>query len=759
MRTDEPEHTRRWVILAILGTAQLMVVLDATIVNIALPSAQKALHFSDGNRQWIVTAYALAFGSLLLLGGRLSDLFGRRWTLITGLSGFAIASAVGGLAQSFAMLTAARASQGAFAALLAPSALSLLTTTFTEPAGRAKAFGVFSAIAGSGASIGLLLGGILTQLLSWRYSLYVNLVFATVAVTGALAFVPNSRPAERPRLDIPGTLAVSAGLFALAFGFSHAETTSWGSPLTLTMPAGGLLLLAAFVAIEARAEAPLLPLRVVTERNRGASFLSIGISSGALFAVFLFLTYYLQQTRGFSPIATGLAFLPMTVTVMVSAIIGLTKLQGRIGPRPLVVSGMAFGAAGMLALTRIGVDSSYAATVLPAMVVIGIGIGLVISTSISNATFGVDPADAGVGSAAVSASQQIGASLGTALLATLASSAVTHFLAGAGRGPGVAARAAVHGYTVGFAWAAAIFAIGAIAAAALFTRRATGVEMAGQIAEIARDLCRDFRSLHSGEARILLVEAGDRVLSGFPPSLSRSALRSLERLGVTTRLGEAVVDLDEESVTLARADGANERIPARTVVWAAGVLASGLANVLAERAGVAVDRAGRVEVLEDLSLPGHPEVLVIGDMITIRRPDGPPVALPGLAPAAMQEGRHAARAVRQRLRGRPSPRFHYRDKGNLATIGRARAVAEIKVVRLTGFVAWATWLTVHLWYLIGFENRLLVLIRWAFSFATHGRGARLITGTPGAEPRVQERRAVATSASNGHRRLTVEAHR
>jgi len=266
----------------------------------------------------------------------------------------------------------------------------------------------------------------------------------------------------------------------------------------------------------------------------------------------------------------------------------------------------------------------------------------------------------------------------------------------------------------------------------------TGVEMAGQIGEIAHDLKDDFRSLDLDEAQILLVETGDRVLQEYPPSLSAKALRSLQSLGVTVRLSHTVTDLDDESVTLRAADGSEERIPTYTVVWAAGVLASELASLLAQRAGLDVDRTGRVEVSEDLSLPGHPEVLAIGDMVRVRQESGPPVTLPGVAPVAMQEGRHAAAVVKDRLEGRPGRRFHYFDKGNLATIGRARAVADLKGIRppiryppgvhLSGFIAWVAWLTVHLFYLIGFENRLLVLTRWAFSFATHGRGARLIAG-------------------------------
>ena len=259
----------------------------------------------------------------------------------------------------------------------------------------------------------------------------------------------------------------------------------------------------------------------------------------------------------------------------------------------------------------------------------------------------------------------------------------------------------------------------------------TGVEMAGQLAEIARDLRRDFRSLDSSAASILLVEAGDRVLREFPDSLSRRAMRSLTRLGVSVRLDHSVVDVGAASVTLSDDDGASDVIGARTVIWAAGVVASHLGASLAQRAGLEVDRAGRVEVRPDLSLTGHPEVLAIGDMIRVRQDDGAVRALPGLAPVAMQEGRHAARVVRNRLRGRPTRPFRYHDKGNLATIGRASAVADVKPVRLSGFVAWVTWLAVHLWYLIGFENRLLVVIRWAFSFLAHGRGARLITGSAG----------------------------
>jgi EmrB/QacA subfamily drug resistance transporter len=482
--TANPHHTKRWTILVILALAQLMVVLDATIVNIALPSAQRALHFANSDRQWIVTAYALAFGSLLLLGGRISDLFGRKWTFIAGLAGFAIASAVGGAAQSFGMLAVSRTLQGAFGALLAPAAMSLLTTTFLDPAERNKAFGIWGAIAGSGASIGLILGGVLTETLSWRYSMYVNLVFAAIAIAGATALLHNEAPAVKPRLDIPGVLSVSAGLFSLVFGFSHAETTSWTNPTTIGFLIAGAALLTLFAAIQSRSRNPLLPLRVVTNRNRAGSFITIGISGSAVFGVFLFLTYYLQQIRGYSPVATGIAFLPMTAAVMISAAVATNKLRARFGPRPLVVTGMVLGAAGMLYLTRLGVDSSYATAILPALVAIGAGLGLAMASAMNSATLGVDPADAGVASATVSASQQIGGSLGTALLSTIATSALTSYITGAHAhvSQALIAHAAVHADTTAFTWAAAIFAIGAVIAGSLFEPGTKALEVDPEMA-------------------------------------------------------------------------------------------------------------------------------------------------------------------------------------------------------------------------------------------------------------------------------------
>jgi len=302
----------RWAVLALLGVAQLMVVLDATIVTIALPSAQKALHFSTESRQWIVTAYALAFGSLLLLGGKLGDLFGRKWTLIGGLVGFSVASAIGGLAQSFGVLVVARTLQGAFGALLAPSALGLLTVTFEGSPDRPTAFGIFGAIAGGGASLGLILGGALTQFLSWRWCLYVNLVIAVPTTIVALRLLVNHRAPEREPIDIPGVLTSALGLFALVYGFSNAETHSWSATATIVALVASPVLLASFVLIERRAKHPLLPLHIIWDRARGGSYTTLFLTGAGIFAVFLFLTYFLQAQKGLSPLTTGLAFLPLT---------------------------------------------------------------------------------------------------------------------------------------------------------------------------------------------------------------------------------------------------------------------------------------------------------------------------------------------------------------------------------------------------------------------------------------------------------------
>ncbi|MGC0343406.1 MFS transporter [Streptomyces sp. SLBN-8D4] len=462
---------KRWWILAVIALAQLMVVLDATIVNIALPSAQADLGFSDGNRQWIVTAYALAFASLLLLGGRIADLFGRKTAFLVGVVGFAAVSALGGAATNFEMLVTARALQGAFGALLAPAALSLLNTTFTDARERARAFSVYGAIAGAGGAVGLLLGGVLTDALDWRWTLYVNVVIAVVAFAGGWILLHNHRDAANSKLDVPGTLLVAAGLFSLVYGFSNAETHDWSSPETWGFLIAGGLLLAAFAWWQTRAAHPLLPLRILLDRNRAASFLAVLISGGGMFGVFLFLTYYLQLNLGFSPTKTGAAFLPMVAALMVAAQVSTTMLVPRIGPKVVIPAGFAVAAAGMAWLTGIGVGSSYVSHVLPQLIVTGFGLGLVMPPAMQLATGGVAAEDAGVASATVNAMQQVGGSIGTALLNTLAASAATDYLVG--KDPTnklVQAHATIESYTTAFWWSAGLFAAGALIAFLLFRR-------------------------------------------------------------------------------------------------------------------------------------------------------------------------------------------------------------------------------------------------------------------------------------------------
>ncbi|MGV9853758.1 MFS transporter [Streptomyces sp. NPDC003442] len=464
-----PRH--RWWILAVIGLAQLMVVLDATIVNIALPSAQKDLGFSDGDRQWIVTAYALAFGSLLLLGGRIADLFGRKMTFLVGLAGFAGASALGGAAGSFEILVAARAAQGLFGALLAPAALSLLTTTFTDARERAKAFGVYGAIAGAGGAIGLLLGGVLTEHLTWRWTLYVNLAFAAVAFIGGVLLLRRATRDTTATIDLPGAVLVSAGLFGLVYGFSNAESHDWDSPATWGFLVAGAVLLAAFAWWQTRSAHPLLPLRVLLDRDRGASFISVLITGAGMFGVFLFLTYYLQQSLGYSPIKTGLAFLPMVAALMLTSALASTVLVPRIGPKTVVPLGMGTAAAGMAWLTALDLQSSYTTDILPPLVVAGLGLGLVMAPAMSLATAGVSAEDAGVASAAVNTMQQVGGSLGTALLNTLTTSAVTDYLDGKNpRDPAVLAQAGLEGYSTAYWWSAVFFAAGLIISVILYRR-------------------------------------------------------------------------------------------------------------------------------------------------------------------------------------------------------------------------------------------------------------------------------------------------
>jgi EmrB/QacA subfamily drug resistance transporter len=474
-RAEAPDP-RRWWILGVIGLAQLMVVLDATIVNIALPTAQRDLNFTTVDRQWVVTAYALAFGSLLLLGGRVSAMVGRKVTFLGGLIGFAAASAVGGAATSFLMLVVARACQGAFGAFMAPSALSLLTTTFGATKDRGRAFGVFGAIAGAGGAIGLLLGGILTEYLSWRWCLYVNLIFAAVAAIGGAILLHRHPRGKQPRLDILGAAFVCSGMFCIVYGFSNAAVHGWHTPSTWGFLIAGPLLLLIFAWWESRDPAPLLPLRIVLDRNRGAAYLSILIAGCGIFGIFLFVTYFMQLTLGFSPVVTGLAFLPMVAMIMIASNLSNIILMPRLGPKPLVTVGMLLACGGTVWLTRIDPHSSYAANLLPPLLIVGFSLGMIIAPSINTGTFGVPVSDAGVASASVNTGQQLGGSIGTSLFNTIATSATAAFLtahlAAAGGRPSHALteQALVHGYVRAFWWAAAIFVVGAVVVGLLFRR-------------------------------------------------------------------------------------------------------------------------------------------------------------------------------------------------------------------------------------------------------------------------------------------------
>jgi len=460
-----PADPRRWMILAVVVVAQLMVVLDASIVTIALPSAQRALHISVANRQWVITAYTLAFGGLLLLGGRIADFGGRRRMLIVGLLGFASASALGGLAVDQVMLFGARALQGAFAALMAPAALSILTITFSHDAGeRAKAFGAYGAVSGAGAAIGVLAGGVLTEYASWRWCLLINVPIALLAAVAAIRVVGESRVSGTTRYDIPGAVLSTAGLVSLVYGFTKAVTDGWSATPTLTLISVGVVLLAAFVVVEARSADPLLPLRVVLERNRGGSYLATLLIVVGMFAMFIFISYYMQTILGYSAAKAGVAFLPFALGVIVAAG-AATNLLPKLGPRITMTAGLLLAALGLLWLTQIGVHTSYWTHLFPQLIVMSLGMGLAFTALSSTALTNVQEQDSGVASAVLNSTQQVGASLGAALLNTIAATATATYLAA--NGPRLAPEALVHGFSVALAVGAIIVAAGAIVSVVL----------------------------------------------------------------------------------------------------------------------------------------------------------------------------------------------------------------------------------------------------------------------------------------------------
>jgi EmrB/QacA subfamily drug resistance transporter len=470
-----PLDPLRWRALFVIAIAQLMIILDASIVNLAIPSAKAELGIADADQQWIVTGYALAFGGLLLLGGRIADYIGRKRAFIIGLIGFAGASVLGGIAATGTLLFAARGLQGVFAALLAPAALSLITVTFHEPKERARAFGVYGAIAGGGAALGLLLGGVLTEYLSWRWCFLVNVPIAIIAVLLAIPFVRESRADGAAHYDVLGAITVSVGLVALVYGFtkaaphSYTESAHWTEPATLGWFALALVMLVSFFVIENRVPNPLVPMRILLDRNRGASYLVSLIVGIGLFAMFLFLGLWLQVVKGFTPIVAGFAFLPFSVGIIIGAGIA-SQLLPRVGPKPLMVPGLLMGASGLFWLSKLEYDSPYLTHVLPAMFLISLGMAFNFIPVSTTALHGIGKADAGVGSALLNTSQQVGGAVGTALLNTVAVAATTAYIAA----NGVAGAAGINpalttGYARAFLVGSAFLLLAAVVSFFMFT--------------------------------------------------------------------------------------------------------------------------------------------------------------------------------------------------------------------------------------------------------------------------------------------------
>ncbi|MEU2720709.1 MFS transporter [Streptomyces smyrnaeus] len=438
---------RRWWTLLVVSGAQLLVVLDGTIVNIALPSAQSALGMSDASRQWAVTAYALAFGGLLLIGGRVSSALGHRRTFVIGLVGFAASSALGGAAVTPELLFAARALQGVFAAVLAPAGLSLLSTTFTEPRERGRAFGVFAAVGAAGSALGLVAGGLLTEYASWRWCLYINVPVALLALLGATRMQPDRPLRGDGPLDVAGALLSASGFAAVVYAFSEAESLGWDSSKVLALLTGGILLLAVFAVVEVRTPRPLLPMRVLLHRARAGALIAITLLFVAMFGFYLFMSYYTQTVLGYSPVQAGLALLINALAALVGSTLIAGRLHGRVPPGMLILPGLLAAAGGMFILTRLTPQSADVLPqyLAPALVLTGLGLGCVMPPTASLATANMHPRDIGAASAAYNASQQLGAALGTALLNTVAATTTASYLAAPHHATQTAA--SVHGYT------------------------------------------------------------------------------------------------------------------------------------------------------------------------------------------------------------------------------------------------------------------------------------------------------------------------
>ncbi len=474
------DHDRRWLALAVIGIAQLMIILDSSIVNIALPDAQTALHISNADRQWAITAYTLTFGGLLPLGGRIGDYLGRKRIFLVSLIGFAGASALGGVAQNGAMLFGARAIQGVFAALLAPAVLSLVTTTFTEAKERAKAFAVYGAISGTGGALGLILGGALTQYISWRWTLLVNTPIAIAVAFAAFPLLKESRAEGDRHFDLPGTVAVTGGLALLVYGFTEASIHGWSAPRTLALLIVAGIVLVQFVIWETRASNPILPLRIVLHRNRGGSYAAFLLTTLGMFSSFLFLSYYFQSVLDYSPLKAGIAFLPFPIGVITSSTIA-SKTLPRFGPRALAITGFALATLGMLWLTQLPPHAAYWSHVVPSELLISLGMGQVFVPLSSTALLGVPNHDAGAASALVNTMQQIGGSLGIALLNTIATSATASYAVAHG---GFSKAAQVHGFTTAFWVSVGIMLFALVLVGSLVRRPPAAADNASDLAHV-----------------------------------------------------------------------------------------------------------------------------------------------------------------------------------------------------------------------------------------------------------------------------------
>jgi EmrB/QacA subfamily drug resistance transporter len=467
-----PVVENKWLILALVAVAQFMVVLDATIVNVALPSIQNGLHFSQSSLQWVINGYTLLFGGFLLLGGRAADLFGRKRLFLIGIAVFSAASLLNGLASSAGILVAGRALQGLGAALVSPAALSIITTTFAEGTERTRALGVWSAISAGGGAFGLLAGGALTQALSWPWIFFVNVPIGVAALVFAARYLPESRSEVRQRIDVAGAVSVTAGLVVLVYAIVKAEAWGFGSVRTLGLGAVAAALLAGFVAIERRSRAPLIRLDIFRIRSlRSANAVMLLVVSG-MFAMFFFVSIFVQEVLGYSPLKTGVAFLPMTGGIIVGAAVA-QMLISRIGVRTVALIGMSLASVGLLLLGGLPVAASYATNLLPSLVIISVGLGLTFAPITLMATTNVEASDAGLASGLLNTSQQIGGALGLAVLSTLAASHTSSVLAGLGHtpSPGDRTSALVDGFHTAFLTGGGLMAAGVILLATMLRNR------------------------------------------------------------------------------------------------------------------------------------------------------------------------------------------------------------------------------------------------------------------------------------------------